>query len=290
VVEGAERIRHACEVDQSPIGRTPRSAPATYVKVFDEIRRLFSQTPEARLRGYDPGRFSFNSPQGRCPDCGGMGSVKMQMAFLPPAFVPCETCKGARFAPETLEIRYRGKNVAETLAFSVDEARAFFDRMPRIRRTLDLLAETGLGYLQLGQPSPTLSGGEAQRIKLVRRLLGSAPAQPTLLDPAAKRNLFVLEEPTIGLHTADVEKLADVLHRLVDAGHTVIVIEHNMDLIAEADWIIDLGPESGEAGGRIVVEGTPEEVARCRRSHTGRFLKQWLAPLRRNSSRSSSAA
>ncbi|MCD6338966.1 MAG: ATP-binding cassette domain-containing protein, partial [Verrucomicrobia bacterium] len=290
VVEGAERIRHACEVDQSPIGRTPRSAPATYVKVFDEIRRLFSQTPEARLRGYDPGRFSFNSPQGRCPDCGGMGSVKMQMAFLPPAFVPCETCKGARFAPETLEIRYRGKNVAETLAFSVDEARAFFDRMPKIRRTLDLLAETGLGYLQLGQPSPTLSGGEAQRIKLVRRLLGSAPAQPALLDPAAKRNLFVLEEPTIGLHTADVEKLAGVLHRLVDVGHTVIVIEHNMDLIAEADWIIDLGPESGEAGGRIVVEGTPEEVARCRRSHTGRFLKQWLAPLRRSSSRSSSAA
>jgi len=203
-----------------------------------------------------------------------MGSVKMQMAFLPPAFVPCETCKGARFAPETLEIRYRGKNVAETLAFSVDEARAFFDRMPKIRRTLDLLAETGLGYLQLGQPSPTLSGGEAQRIKLVRRLLGSAPAQPALLDPAAKRNLFVLEEPTIGLHTADVEKLADVLHRLVDAGHTVIVIEHNMDLIAEADWIIDLGPESGEAGGRIVVEGTPEEVARCRRSHTGRFLNR----------------
>ena len=268
-------IQSVYEVDQSPIGRTPRSIPATYVGFFDEIRRLFAQLPEARLRGYLPGRFSFNSAQGRCPQCEGAGTIKLEMNFLPPAFVRCEVCGGSRFNRETLDIVFSGKNVAQVLDLSVEEAIDFFSSLPRIKRPLQALCDTGLGYLKLGQTSPTLSGGEAQRVKLVTHLLAGL-REPDLFDPRPKRNLFILEEPTIGLHMADVRRLVDVLQRLVDAGHSVIVIEHNLDLIAEADWVIDLGPEGGQGGGRIVAAGTPEQVARVKNSHTGRFLRSVL--------------
>ena len=287
---GLESIKAVYEVDQSPIGRTPRSIPATYVGFFDEIRKLFAQVPEARLRGYSPSRFSFNSAQGRCPECEGAGQIKLEMNFLPPAFVRCETCGGCRFNRETLDIEFNSKNIAQVLGLSVEEAMEFFGALPRIKRPLQALCDTGLGYLKLGQQSPTLSGGEAQRVKLVTHLLTGLKEsqQQQLFDEEQngiggksgsrplKRNLFILEEPTIGLHMADVQRLVDVLQRLVDAGHSVIVIEHNLDLVAEADWIIDLGPEGGEGGGRIVVEGTPEQVAR-QGSHTGRFLRTVLA-------------
>jgi excinuclease ABC subunit A len=281
-LSGHESVATVHEVDQSPIGRTPRSTPATYVGFFDDIRALFAQVPEARMRGYGPGRFSFNSPQGRCPDCEGAGEKKLEMNFLPPAQVRCETCDGLRFNPSTLEVRFGGRTVAEVLDLSVAEALEFFAAFPRIRRPLEALRDTGLEYLKLGQTSPTLSGGEAQRVKLVSHLL-------TGLRPTAERatlqsskfkvqgsKLFVLEEPTIGLHMSDVQRLVDVLQRLVDAGHTVIVIEHNLDLIAEADWVIDLGPEGGAGGGRVVARGTPEQVARASRSYTGRFLRKVL--------------
>jgi excinuclease ABC subunit A len=275
IVSGHELVAAVYEVDQSPIGRTPRSTPATYVGFFDDIRALFAQTPEARMRGYGPGRFSFNSAQGRCPECEGAGQIKLEMNFLPPAFVRCETCGGCRFNRETLDIEYKGKNIAQVLELSVDEGIAFFESFPKIRRPLEALRDTGLGYLKLGQTSPTLSGGEAQRVKLVTHLL-SGLKQPTLFDPQQKHNLFILEEPTIGLHMADVQRLVDVIQRLVDAGHSVIVIEHNLDLVAEADWVIDLGPEAGEQGGQIIAQGTPEQVARTRGSHTGRFLADVL--------------
>jgi len=275
-VSGFESIKAVYEVDQSPIGRTPRSTPATYVGFFDEIRGLFAQLPEARLRGYSAGRFSFNSAQGRCPECEGAGTIKLEMNFLPPAFVRCETCRGMRFSPETLDIELGGRNIAQVLELSVAEAIEFFGAFPRIRRPLEALRDTGLDYLKLGQTSPTLSGGEAQRVKLVTHLISGLKEQLELFDPKQKRNLFILEEPTIGLHMADVRRLVEVLQRLVDAGHSVIVIEHNLDLIAEADWVIDLGPEGGEAGGRIVVEGTPEQVARNKHSRTGRFLRNML--------------
>ncbi|PYI82568.1 MAG: excinuclease ABC subunit A, partial [Verrucomicrobia bacterium] len=274
---GYEVIQAVYEVDQSPIGRTPRSIPATYVGFFDDIRELFAQTPEARLRGYSRSRFSFNSSQGRCPECEGAGNIKLEMNFLPPAFVRCETCQGTRFNRETLDIEHRGKNIAQVLEFSVEEALEFFASFPKIRRPLEALRDTGLDYLKLGQTSPTLSGGEAQRVKLVTHLLTGLKEPRSLFEPMARHNLFILEEPTIGLHIADVRRLVDVLQRLVDAGHSVIVIEHNLDLIAEADWIIDLGPEGGDAGGRIVAEGAPETVARSKRSHTGRFLRKVLA-------------
>ncbi|MBU6398824.1 MAG: excinuclease ABC subunit A [Verrucomicrobia bacterium] len=276
-VTGFESLRAVYEVDQSPIGRTPRSIPATYVGFFDEIRRLFSQVPEARMRGYTPSRFSFNSAQGRCPECEGAGTIKLEMSFMPPAFVRCETCQGRRFNPETLDLEFNGRNVAQVLALSVAEALEFFSAVPRLRRPLTALHDTGLDYLKLGQTSPTLSGGEAQRVKLVTHLLAGWKEQLPLFDPRERHNLFVLEEPTIGLHMADVRRLVEVLQRLVDAGHTVVVIEHNLDLIAEADWIIDLGPEGGDAGGRVVAEGTPEQVARTKGSHTGRFLHSFLA-------------
>ncbi len=276
IVSGHELIAAVYEVDQSPIGRTPRSTPATYVGFFDDIRALFAQTPEARMRGYGPGRFSFNSAQGRCPECEGAGQIKLEMNFLPPAFVRCETCGGSRFNRETLDVEYKGKNIAQVLELSVDEGIAFFESFPKIRRPIEILRDTGLGYLKLGQTSPTLSGGEAQRVKLVTHLL-SGLKQPTLFDPQQKHNLFILEEPTIGLHMADVQRLVDVIQRLVDAGHSVIVIEHNLDLIAEADWVIDLGPEAGQEGGEIVVQGTPEQIARTRVSHTGGFLADVLA-------------
>jgi excinuclease ABC subunit A len=276
ISKGADAFRAIHEVDQSPIGRTPRSIPATYVGFFDEIRSLFAQTPEARLRGYSAGRFSFNSTQGRCATCEGAGSVKLEMNFLPPAFVTCDVCRGQRFSQETLEIEFAGKNIAQVLQMTVSESLDFFAALPRIHRPLKALHDTGLDYLSLGQTSPTLSGGEAQRVKLVTHLLSGLKDQPGLIDTREKRSLFLLEEPSVGLHRADVDKLVSVLQRLVDAGHTVLVIEHNLDLIAEADWIIDLGPEGGNAGGTIVATGTPEAVARCRASHTGRFLRATL--------------
>jgi excinuclease ABC subunit A len=256
--------------------------PATYAGFFDEIRRLFAQTPEARLRGYSAGRFSFNSPQGRCPGCLGAGQIKLEMSFMPPAFVPCETCQGARFNRETLEVRWRDMNIAQTLGLTVAQAARLFAPFPKIARPLQALCDTGLDYLKLGQPSPTLSGGEAQRLKLVAHLLAgfrapggrSARPAPNPAEPASF--LFLLEEPTIGLHAADVERLAAALQRLVQAGNTVVVIEHNLDLIAEADWIIDLGPGGGSQGGRVVAEGPPERVAQVPGSQTGRYLRRRL--------------
>lgn len=317
-VSGWESLKAVYEVDQSPIGRTPRSTPATYVGFFDEIRRLFSQTPEARLRGYSPSRFSFNSHQGRCPACEGAGTIKLEMNFMPPAFVRCDTCQGTRFNLETLDIAYRGKNIAQVLELSVAEAIEFFAAISKVHRSLEALRDTGLDYVKLGQISPTLSGGEAQRMKLVTHLLTglirrqtenpipksnpdsqAADHKPRTTDhgprtPNAKpsetqphpfpspshrpaSSLFILEEPTIGLHISDVRRLVDVLQRLVEAGHSVIVIEHNLDLIAEADWIIDLGPEGGQGGGRIVAQGPPEHIAQIEHSHTGRFLRTVLA-------------
>lgn len=275
-IAGFESLASVYEVDQAPIGRTPRSIPATYVGFFDDIRKLFAQIPEARLRGYQAGRFSFNSAQGRCPECEGAGTIKLEMSFLPPAFVNCETCNGSRYDPETLDIELNGKNIAQVLDLSVEEALEFFSPFPRIKRALEALCDTGLDYVKLGQPSPTLSGGEAQRLKLVTHLLTGLKENIAELDPRMKRKLFILEEPTIGLHIADVRRLVDVIQRLVDAGHSVIVIEHNLDLIAEADWVIDLGPEGGEGGGKIVATGTPEQIARRKTSHTGRFLRRTL--------------
>jgi excinuclease ABC subunit A len=279
-VTGHESLQAVYEVDQSPIGRTPRSIPATYVGFFDDIRKLFAQVPEARLRGYTAGRFSFNSPAGRCPECQGAGNIKLEMNFLPPAYVRCEACGGSRFNRETLDVEFNGRNIAGVLELSVAEALDFFAAFPRVKRPLEALRDTGLDYLKLGQTSPTLSGGEAQRVKLVTHLL-SGLREPDLFDRAPRRNLFLLEEPTIGLHMADVQRLVEVIQRLVDAGHTVIVIEHNLDLIAEADWVIDLGPEGGDGGGRLVVQGTPEHVARHERSHTGRFLRPLVSPTTR---------
>jgi excinuclease ABC subunit A len=275
-ISGWEPLQAVYEVDQSPIGRTPRSIPATYVGFLDDIRQLFAQVPEARLRGYSPSRFSFNSPQGRCPECEGAGTIKLEMNFLPPAFVRCEVCGGTRFNRETLDITCHGKTIAEVLELSVEEALEFFGSVPKIKRPLQALHDTGLDYLKLGQTSPTLSGGEAQRVKLVSHLL-TGLKEPHVLDRLPRRNLFILEEPTIGLHMADVQRLVEVLQRLVDAGHSVIVIEHNLDFIGEADWVIDLGPEGGDGGGRIVAEGTPEQIARNKGSHTGRFLRRVLA-------------
>jgi excinuclease ABC subunit A len=280
-IAGWESIQAVHEVDQSPIGRTPRSTPATYVGFFDEIRKLFAQTPEARMRGYGPGRFSFNSALGRCPECEGAGVIKLEMNFLPPAFVRCETCTGTRYDRETLEIEYRGRNIAQVLDLSVEEAIGFFGAFPRLTRALEALRSTGLDYLKLGQTSPTLSGGEAQRVKLVSHLLSglARPTEPEIPRPgrSARGNLFILEEPTIGLHIADVTRLVQVLQRLVEAGHSVIVIEHNLDLIAEADWVIDLGPDAGDEGGRVVAEGTPEQISRHPRSQTGRYLRGLLS-------------
>ncbi len=276
----AGAVRAVYEVDQSPIGRTLRSIPATYVGFFDEIRQLFAQTPEARLRGYSASRFSFNSAQGRCPECLGAGIIKLEMSFMPTAFTRCETCQGTRFNTETLDITLRGLNVAQVLDLSVGQALEVFAAFPRIARALEALRDTGMEYIKLGQNSPTLSGGEAQRLKLVTHLLTGFRQMEMELPPggdsATPSSLFILEEPTIGLHMADVKRLVEVLQRLVDAGNTVIVIEHNLDLLAEADWIIDLGPEGGEGGGRIVAQGTPEMLAKNRKSHTGRFLRSLL--------------
>jgi excinuclease ABC subunit A len=265
-ISGIENLDKVIIVDQSPIGRTPRSNPATYTGAFAPIRELFSQVPEAKSRGYQPGRFSFNVKGGRCENCQGDGTIKIEMQFLPDVYVHCEVCGGRRFNEETLQIRYKGKNIDEVLNMTVEEGAEFFKNIPMLKRVLSTLNDVGLGYIKLGQPATTLSGGEAQRVKLATELSRRATG----------RTLYILDEPTTGLHFADVEKLLQVLHRLVDAGNTVMVIEHNLEVIKTADWVIDLGPEGGEGGGTIVAAGTPEEVAENRHSHTGRYLKSYL--------------
>ncbi len=262
-IEGLEHFDKVINIDQSPIGRTPRSNPATYTKVFDHIRELFAQTPEARARGYNAGRFSFNVKGGRCEACQGEGVIKVEMHFLPPVYVPCDVCKGKRYNRETLDILYKGKNIADVLDMTVDEAYEFFENVPTIRKKLQLLKDIGLGYIRLGQPATTLSGGEAQRIKLSRELSKKETG----------RTLYLLDEPTTGLHMDDVKKLIDILQRLVDKGNTVVVIEHNLDVIKCADWVIDLGPEGGDRGGELVAVGTPEEVAENPKSYTGQYLR-----------------
>jgi excinuclease ABC subunit A len=266
VVEGIECFDKVIDIDQSPIGRTPRSNPATYTDLFTHVRELYSLTPEAKVRGYKPGRFSFNVRGGRCEACKGDGTIKIEMHFLPDVYVPCETCHGRRYNRETLEVRFKGRSIADVLELSVEEALAFFAKIPKIRRRLQTLHDVGLDYVKLGQPATTLSGGEAQRVKLAAELS----------KVATGRTLYILDEPTTGLHFADVEKLLEVLQRLVDAGNTVIVIEHALDVIKQADWIVDLGPEGGDAGGELVAAGTPEQVAAAEASYTGQFLRRVL--------------
>jgi excinuclease ABC subunit A len=265
-VEGIECFDKVIEIDQSPIGRTPRSNPATYTKLFDHIRDLYSLTPEAKVRGYKPGRFSFNVRGGRCETCKGDGQIKIEMHFLPDVYVPCETCKGKRYNRETLEVRFKGKTISDVLEMSVEEALRFFAKIPKIRRRLQTLHDVGLDYMTLGQPATTLSGGEAQRVKLAAELC----------KVATGRTLYILDEPTTGLHFADIEKLLEVLQRLVDTGNTVLVIEHNLDVIKQADYVVDLGPEGGEAGGEVIATGTPEEIAAVDDSYTGKFLRPLL--------------
>ena len=265
-VVGIDKLDKVIDMDQSPIGRTPRSNPATYTGVFDDIRKLFANTPDAKVRGYQPGRFSFNVSGGRCEACSGDGTIRIEMQFLPDVYVPCEVCKGARYNRDTLEIRFKGKNIAEVLDLPISEALGFFVNQPRISRHLQTLVDVGLGYVRLGQSAPTLSGGEAQRVKLATELARRSTGH----------TIYLLDEPTTGLHFEDVRRLLIVLARLVDQGNTVLVIEHNLDVIKTADWLIDLGPEGGDGGGTIVAEGTPEDVARVKGSHTGRFLVDML--------------
>jgi excinuclease ABC subunit A len=278
-VSGVDHLGGVFEVDQSPIGKTSRSIPATYVKIFDDIRALFGQLPESRIRGYNSSRFSFNTEGGRCELCAGQGVIKLEMNFLPSSYIPCEACGGKRFNPQTLEIRFNEKSVGDILEMTIEEASDFFRSQPRIHKPLELLAQTGLGYLQLGQPSPTLSGGEAQRLKLVSELKSGVVKgmnERIRKNRIPKSTLYLLEEPTIGLHMADVQLLVEVLHRLVDDGNTVIVIEHNLDVIAEADYIVDIGPEAGTEGGNVVAAGSPEEVARSNESRTAPFIRRIL--------------
>jgi excinuclease ABC subunit A len=262
-ITGLEHIDKVIDIDQSPIGRTPRSNPATYTGLFTPIRELFAEIPESKIRGYGPGRFSFNVKGGRCEACEGDGLVKIEMHFLPDVYVSCEVCKGKRYNRETLEVRFKGLNIAEVLDLTVEDALGLFENQPRIRQKLQTLFDVGLGYIHLGQSATTLSGGEAQRVKLATEL--------SKRDTG--RTLYILDEPTTGLHFEDVRLLLDVLHRLVDRGNTVVVIEHNMDVIKTADWIIDLGPEGGAEGGRVVAAGAPEEIAENPESHTGSFLR-----------------
>ena len=266
-IEHVDEIDKVVNIDQSPIGRTPRSNPATYTKVFDGVRTLFASTPQAKVRGYKPGRFSFNVPGGRCEACKGEGMVKIEMHFLPDVYIACEVCKGKRFNRETLEVTYKGKNIHQVLEMTVEEALPLFENIPTIHRQLQILSDVGLGYVRLGQPAPTLSGGEAQRIKLAREL-GKRPTG---------RTLYLLDEPTTGLHFDDISKLIEVLDRLVEGGNTVVVVEHNMDVVKVADYLIDLGPEGGDRGGELVASGTPEQVAASRKSYTGKYLKEVLA-------------
>jgi len=268
-ISGVEQIDKVIDIDQSPIGRTPRSNPATYTGTFDMIRDLFAKTPDAKLRGYMQGRFSFNVKGGRCEACKGDGIIKIEMHFLPDVYVPCEVCKGKRYNRETLEVKYKGKNISEVLGMTIDEACAFFQPIPKIYRKLETLQHVGLGYIRLGQPATTLSGGEAQRVKL----------STELSKRSTGRTFYILDEPTTGLHFEDVRRLLDVLHQLVNQGNTVLVIEHNLDVIKTADWIVDLGPEGGTGGGNVVASGTPEDIANCEESFTGQFLRPLLPAL-----------
>ena len=265
-IEGIEVLDKVIDIDQSPIGRTPRSNPATYTGLFNDIRDLFASTNDAKIRGYGPGRFSFNVKGGRCEACSGDGLVKIEMHFLADVYVPCEVCKGQRYNRETLEVQYKGKNIAQVLNMTAEEAVDFFENLPKIRRKAQTLVEVGLGYVKLGQSSTTLSGGEAQRVKLATELSRVSTG----------KTIYILDEPTTGLHAADVHKLIEVLQQLVDAGNTVLVIEHNLDVIKTADYIIDLGPEGGDGGGYVVAAGTPEEVAGVEESYTGQYLKNYL--------------
>lgn len=265
-MKGIENLDKVINIDQSPIGRTPRSNPATYTGLFMDIRELFAMTADAKSRGYGAGRFSFNVKGGRCEACAGDGIIKIEMHFLPDVYVPCEVCGGRRYNRETLEVRYKGKNIYEVLEMTVEEGMEFFANIPKIERKLRTLYEVGLGYIKIGQPSTTISGGEAQRVKLATELSKRSTG----------KTIYILDEPTTGLHSADVEKLIEVLSRLVDGGNTVVVIEHNLDVIKTADYIIDMGPEGGNCGGEIVAKGTPEKVAGCRKSYTGQYLKKIL--------------
>jgi len=265
-IDGIEKLYKIIDIDQSPIGRTPRSNPATYTNLFNDIREVFASTNDAKVRGYNAGRFSFNVKGGRCEACTGDGIVKIEMHFLADVYVPCEVCKGKRYNRETLEVKYKGKNIYDVLEMTVDEALEFFTNLPKLKRKLETLKEVGLSYIKLGQSSTTLSGGEAQRVKLATELSKRSTG----------KTVYILDEPTTGLHVADVHKLIDVLQKLVDAGNTVIVIEHNLDVIKSADYIIDLGPEGGDGGGTIVAEGTPETVSKHLESYTGKYLKKYL--------------
>jgi excinuclease ABC subunit A len=265
-IDGVDQLDKVVHVDQSPIGRTPRSNPATYTGVFDHIRKLFAETPEAKVRGYQAGRFSFNVKGGRCEACSGDGTIKIEMNFLPDVYVPCEVCKGARYNRETLEVHYKGRTIAEVLEMPIEEAAEFFKAFGPIARHLNTLVDVGLGYVRLGQPATTLSGGEAQRVKLAAELQKRSNG----------RSIYVLDEPTTGLHFEDIRKLLLVLQGLVEKGNTVMTIEHNLDVIKSADWVVDLGPDGGSGGGRVIAEGTPEQVARNADSHTGRFLAEIL--------------
>ena len=265
-VEGMEYLDKVITIDQAPIGRTPRSNPATYTGVFNDIRDLFASTADAKMRGYAAGRFSFNVKGGRCEACQGDGILKIEMHFLPDVYVPCEVCKGRRYNRETLEVQYKGKNISDILDMTVEEGVAFFENQPRIARKLQTLQEVGLGYIQIGQPATTLSGGEAQRVKLATELSKRSTG----------KTVYILDEPTTGLHTADVHQLLGIMQRLVDGGNTVIVIEHNLDVIKCADYIVDLGPEGGDRGGTVVATGTPEEIAASPASYTGQYLKRML--------------
>ncbi|MGH2606516.1 MAG: excinuclease ABC subunit UvrA, partial [Anaerolineales bacterium] len=265
-IDGVEHVQKVINIDQSPIGRTPRSNPGTYTGLFDHIRALFSELPESKVRGYKPGRFSFNVRGGRCEACEGQGQLRIEMQFLPDVYVACEVCGGARFNRETLQVRFKEKTIADVLAMPIDEGVEFFSAFPPMVRKLKTLQDVGLGYVEIGQPAPTLSGGEAQRVKLSRELSRRGEGH----------TLYVLDEPSVGLHAADVHRLIEVLQQLVDQGNTVLIIEHHPDIVKVADWVIDLGPEGGEAGGRLVAEGTPEKICRVRESYTGKFLKPHL--------------
>ena len=265
-IEGIENVDKVICIDQSPIGRTPRSNPATYTGVFGDIRELFATLPDSKARGYTAGRFSFNVNGGRCEHCGGDGIIKIEMHFLPDIYVPCEVCKGARYNRETLEVRYKGKNISEVLDMTIEEATEFFANIPKIKNKIKTLNDVGLGYVKLGQSSTTLSGGEAQRVKLATELSRRSTG----------KTVYILDEPTTGLHTHDVAKLIAILDRLVEQGNTVVVIEHNLDVVKVADYIVDLGPDGGDKGGTIVAQGTPEEVANVEKSYTGQFLKDIL--------------
>ncbi len=265
-IQGIDQLDKVICIDQSPIGRTPRSNPATYTGVFDQIRTLFAATPDAKARGYQKGRFSFNVKGGRCEACSGDGIIKIEMHFLPDVYVPCEVCQGKRYNRETLEVKYKGKSIYDVLDMTVEEALDFFASVPSIKRKIQTLYDVGLSYIRLGQPSTTLSGGEAQRIKLATELSRRSTG----------KTIYILDEPTTGLHFADVHKLVEILHRLAENGNSVFVIEHNLDVIKTADYIIDMGPEGGDGGGTVVAQGTPEEIAEIPESYTGQYVKKYL--------------